>query len=489
MTYRITILPQEKTIEAPAGSNLLTVLRDAGHAPDAPCGGMGTCGKCTVFIDGQPLRACTVPVDRDMTITLSDRAEAQILTAGIAVAAPVAAGGHRIAVDIGTTTVVAVLLAPDGRELAVESARNPQAPYGADVVSRIRAAMDGSMEALTAVIRTCLNEMTQNLCARAGISPEAATLVSVVGNPAMQQLFLGISLENLAHPPFSPVLTQAEAVDAGTYLPGLKNAKLIIVPDISGFVGADTLGCMLALELDRREEMTLLVDIGTNGEMVLGNRNRRISCSTAAGPALEGANIQCGMGAQAGAIDHVWIENGKLAYRVICGGEAEGICGSGIIDTAAAALELGLLNSRGKILNKAQRIVLTDRVFLTQEDIRQVQLAKGAIAAGIQLLAQRMDISLEDIHRVFLAGAFGTYMDPASACRMGLLPPALSGRIEAVGNAALSGAKLLTADSDTMDRCQRLAEQTQDLNLSQTPEFPHTFAKCMRFDAGPGGTI
>ena len=315
MTYRITILPQEKTIEAPAGSNLLTVLRDAGYAPDAPCGGMGTCGKCTVFIDGQPLRACTVPVDRDMTITLSDRAEAQILTAGIAVAAPVAAGGHRIAVDIGTTTVVAVLLAPDGRELAVESARNPQAPYGADVVSRIRAAMDGSMEALTAVIRTCLNEMTQNLCARAGISPDAVTLVSMVGNPAMQQFFLGVSPENLVHPPFSPVLTRAKAVDAGTYLPGLKNAKLIIVPDISGFVGADTLGCMLALELDRREEMTLLVDIGTNGEMVLGNRNRRISCSTAAGPALEGANIQCGMGAQAGAIDHVWITlAGKIPF-------------------------------------------------------------------------------------------------------------------------------------------------------------------------------
>ena len=483
MTFQITLSREKKNITVPAGTNLLAALRDAGFAPDAPCGGMGTCGKCTVWIDGQPERACTVTVDRDMSVALPQSSKLEILTAGVG---PVPAGtgsGCRLAVDIGTTTVAAVLLAPDGQELAVESARNPQAPYGADVVSRIRAAMDGSMEALTAVIRTCLNEMTQNLCARAGISPDAVTLVSMVGNPAMQQFFLGIFPENLAHPPFSPVLTRAETVNAGSYLPGLKNAKLIIVPDISGFVGADTLGCMLALDLDRRKEMTLLVDIGTNGEMVLGNRKRRIACATAAGPALEGANIQCGTRAQAGAIDHVWIENGKLAYRVIGGGEAEGICGSGIIDAAAAALELGLLNSRGRILNETQTIVLSDRVFLTQEDIRQIQLAKGAIAAGIQLLAKHMGISPEDIHRVFLAGAFGTYMDPASACRMGLLPPELSGRIEAVGNAALSGAKLLAMDPGAMDRCQRLAAQTQDLNLSQTPEFPRTFAKCMRFDA------
>jgi hypothetical protein len=198
------------------------------------------------------------------------------------------------------------------------------------------------------------------------------------------------------------------------------------VPDISGFVGADTVACVLATGLDRQEEMTLLVDIGTNGEMVMGNRHRMVACSTAAGPALEGANIRFGMRGMAGAIDHVTRKDGKIVCSVIGGTEPQGICGSGLIDAVAAALELGLINSRGRIQNESRRIPLTEQVFLTQEDIREIQLAKGAIAAGIRLMAKELGITMEQIDRVYLAGAFGSYLDPESACRMGLLPPELA---------------------------------------------------------------
>ena len=482
MTHLITLLPQNISISAPDGSNLLDLLRSSGFAPAAPCGGMGTCGKCTVLINGTPTKACSVTVERDLTVTLPREDEMSVLTAGVGTTTN-SGQGYRLAFDIGTTTVAGILLDPAGQEVAASGVRNPQAAYGADVVSRIRAAENGQQAALTTQIRACLEQMTTDLCRRGSIPPEEVTLVSVVGNPAMQQLFLGVSTENLARPPFAPKLTRLEQQPAREVLPCLPHAVLLTLPDISGFVGADTLGCLLSTAMDTAEEMTLLVDIGTNGEMVLGNRHRLIACSTAAGPALEGAHIHCGMTAAPGAIDRVSIENGAMVCHTIGDVTATGICGSGLISAVAAALELGLLNNRGKILAEDGQISLTAQVFLTQEDIRQVQLAKGAIAAGIMLLADRMGIPLEEISRVYLAGAFGTYLDPKAACRIGLLPVELDGKIETVGNAALAGAALLTQDAHLLRRVQSAADRTEDLNLSNAPDFPRTFAKCMRFDA------
>ena len=207
------------------------------------------------------------------------------------------------------------------------------------------------MEELTAAIRNCMVELTEAVCEKSGIAPENIGVVSVVGNPAMQQLFLGIRPDNLTTVPYAPVLTEASIEPCADRLPCCGNALLLTVPDIGGFVGADTLSCVLATQMYHRKEITLMVDIGTNGELVLGNRDRMIACSTAAGPALEGANIQFGMRACAGAIDHVWLENGLIRCSVIGGGTAKGICGSGLIDAVAAALELGLLNKRGRIQN------------------------------------------------------------------------------------------------------------------------------------------
>lgn len=229
-----------------------------------------------------------------------------------------------------------------------------------------------------------------------------------------------------------------------------------------------------------------MVDIGTNGEMVLAHNRRMTACSTAAGPALEGANIRFGMRGAEGAIDHVWVEDGEIHCSVIGGRKAAGICGSGIIDAIAALLDLKLLNKRGRIQSAVeiddQRIVrLTDTVYLTQEDIRQVQMAKGAIAAGIHLMCAHLDITPADIHHVILAGAFGSYMNPESACRIGLLPKELLGKISAGGNLAGIGSKMLAINKEQLPLTQDLLSRIEFLELADLPAFQKTFAKCMGF--------
>ena len=484
MKHCITVLPAQRNIEAQDGACLMDVLREAGFAPDAPCGGCGRCGKCRVLTDGGAVLACRTAVDRDMVVTISVSAEEPVLKAGGDANAEVLPGGegYLLALDVGTTTVVGYLLTGDtGREVACASARNPQAAFGGDVISRIRHALKGQLEALGASVRGCAEGLTRTLCGSCGISPEEIRTVSLVGNPAMQQLFLGIAPENLARIPFAPVLTEAKTVQGREYVALWENAQLQIVPDISGFVGADTVACILASGMDRREELSLLVDIGTNGEMVMGSRERLVACSAAAGPALEGANIRFGMRAAAGAIDHVRWENRRLRCSVIGDGEPVGICGSGLIDAVAAALEGGMLSRRGKILRQEGVIPLTDRVWLTQEDIRQVQLAKGAIAAGIELMAARLGVERKDIAQVYLAGAFGTCMEPVSACRIGLLPPELAGRIVQLGNGAGSGAKMLARDRGLLLRAGNLAGAVESMELGAQPAFSRSFARNMRF--------
>lgn len=481
MRRYVTLLPEKRCIEAEDGDILLSVLRSAGMVVDAPCGGNGTCGKCKVLVDGKQVLACQTVIHRDMSVVLPDAPAAVAFPQDIAVSAD-GSQGYGLAFDIGTTTVVGYLLSPGGEELARESAVDPQVAFGADVISRIRHALDGQMGPLTDCIRRCADKIARAMCQKCGVFPEQIRTISLVGNPTMQQLFLGILPGNLAQPPFAPVLTRGERVEAAPYFPRFSKAELLVVPNISGFVGADTLACVLATDMDRQEQMTLLVDIGTNGEMVLGNCHGMVACSTAAGPALEGAGIRWGMRAMEGAIDHVrWWED-RFQCSVIGGGEPVGICGSGLIDAAAAALDGGLLDRRGRILDESRTVVLADHILLTQEDIRQLQQAKGAIAAGIELMAEHLHIRLEQIQQVYLAGAFGSFLKPGSACRIGLLPPVLEEKIVAVGNAAGSGAKLLLQDRQALERTERLAKEIGHLDLASAPGFRRCFARCMYFE-------
>lgn len=480
--HNITVSPDNICFTAPDGSNLLSLLRDHNLAPDAPCGGNGKCGKCKVFIDGEEALACHTTINRNMTVTIPQRRELQVLQSGLSTASSVPNGnGFSIAFDIGTTTVVCYLMNGNGTELAVCSMPNPQSSFGADVVSRLRSATGCGFEQQCTLIRQAMTKLIHRVCEDAALRPEEIRIVSVVGNPAMQQIFLGIPVDNLVSIPFTPALKEVRVIPCETILPICPLAELLIVPNISGYVGADTLGCVLSTELYQSEKSVLMVDIGTNGEMVLGSKARMVACSTAAGPALEGAGIQFGMCAASGAIDHIWLEDGNIRYSIIGGGEAVGICGSGLIDAVAVALELGLINKRGRILDESRIIPITEQIFLTQDDIRQVQLAKGAIHAGIQLMMKHLGLQADDISKVQLAGAFGSYLNPASACRIGLLPSELQNRIEAVGNAAGSGAKLLCARRDMLSLTDELVKKIEFLELASLAVFPKTFAKAMEF--------
>ena len=479
----ITLPENNSKLSVPTGTNLLDALKENGIYPDAPCGGNGTCGKCTLLVNGTQVLACRTVVDRDMTIVLP-KSEIRILQKSFCAEQGIdpLQEGPLLAFDIGTTSVVCVLLdGKTGAELAQSSVLNPQVAYGADVITRIQQAVQGKLTQQTQLIRHAMTDLTKKVCDDAGISPQKVGVVSVVGNPAMQQLFLGICPDNLSEVPFAPALTEAKAVSCKGILSICSEAQLLIVPDIAGFIGADTIGCLLATKLYEDDALTLLVDIGTNGEMVLGNRNGMIACATAAGPALEGANIQFGMRAAEGAIDHVWTEDGKILCSVIGDGAAKGICGSGLVDAVAVGLQLGLINKRGKLLTDNHILPLTERIYLTQEDIRQVQLAKGAIYAGIALLAKQLGVEIEAIQKVQLAGAFGSFLNPENACRIGLLPEALLQKIETVGNAALSGAKMLACNKKLLPFTQNLVERTGFLELASLPSFPRIFAKAMLF--------
>ena len=489
--------------EARQGENLLKVLRRANHAPDAPCGGNGKCGKCLVEIEDSKGRrtvlACQTEVWEDMKVHLPKDGEkgTRILLEGHE--APLVmdplAKGKLLAFDIGTTTVVCYLLSPeDGKELSHASMLNPQEPFGADVISRIQCAVKGEREALTKAIREGMESLIKEVCERAGVSPSEIGVVSVVGNPCMQQLFLGMEVNNLAAVPFAHVLKESAHLPAADYLPSLTNALLLVVPDIAGYVGADTLGCVLSSQMEAASGNVLMVDIGTNGEMVLKVKDRMAACSTAAGPALEGARIRFGMRGANGAIDHVSLTEKDLNVHVIGEGKAIGICGSGLIDAVAAMKRAGILNRRGRIQTgenlpdfagrigekDGERIfALTEDVYLTQQDIREVQMAKGAIAAGIELMAEELGIQTEEIDQVLLAGAFGSFLNADSACDIGLLPACLCGRISVIGNAAGSGAKMLACDQKELAYTDRLLERIEFLELASLPGFQMCFAKNM----------
>ena len=488
-TWTVRVLPQNTQIDIKDGTNLLDVLRRHHSAPETPCGGFGTCGKCKVLINGTEQLACQTIVDRDMVVSVQEKpSQENVLESGLptSVSMDPARLGYLLAFDIGTTTVVGYLLDENGKELSSAGMLNPQKTFGADVISRIQSSLSGEKDTITACIREGLNKLTGNIAEKAGVDTQKIGVVAVVGNPCMQQMLLGMSVKNLATVPFAPSITKPMIRCAKEIVPLWRNAVLLTPPDISGYVGADTLGCVLSTKMYANDEITLMVDIGTNGEMVLGNKEHMVACSTAAGPALEGAKIKFGMRGALGAIDHVWLSNGKLQCSVIGNGEAKGICGSGLIDAVACLLKLGIINARGRLETKEERdgervVYLTDRVYITQNDIREVQMAKGAIAAGISLLARERGIQVSQIDAVLLAGAFGNYMDPQSACQIGLLPPELSEKITAVGNAAGTGAKMMACSKKEFDLAGKLAEKIKFIELAALPDFQHEFAKNMRF--------
>lgn len=417
-----------------------------------------------------------------------------------------------MAFDIGTTTVVGYLMdLLTGKQLGVASRMNPQTKYGADVISRITYVGQeaGGLERLQKAIIEAMNRIIEEAVGDAGYVREDVYAVSVVGNSCMHHLFLGLDPKHIALAPYVPVTGSPQDVDARTLGIQINPAgKVYVLPNIAGFVGADTVGVVLATEMDQSSEIRLAIDIGTNGEMVLGTRDRLLACSTAAGPAFEGAQISCGMRGTKGAIDSVQLGE-DITYTTIGDGKPKGICGSGLIDAIAVMLAAGIIDHRGRILSGnqlsgtkaerfASRVVKHEGVtsfllaaaegtahdrplFITQRDVRELQLAKGAIAAGVEILLEKYGIGPEDVAEVILAGAFGNYLDKHSACAIGLIPSCLEDRVKPVGNAAGTGAKVALLSAAEYRRAARITSFVEYEELAAYPKFTEIFSMALYF--------
>ena len=489
-TYTVRFPESGKSVTVKAGTTVLQAEIAAGMVPDAPCGGQGKCGKCRILLDGEEVLACRTQVEKDCEVrpVLEGKKHAQILNDGLFRSVACEAGSLPegteapvlAAVDLGSTTVVAYLM--DGRTgelLSTRSTLNPQRQYGADVVMRCSNVLEHGPEAMSSCIREAIDRLLGEAAEEAGRRKEDIVRIVMAGNACMHHLFLELPVDTLVRAPYVPKVkdtVKTKASGCGIYV--CQNAQLIWLPNIGGFVGADTTACMLAAEFDKREELTLMVDIGTNGEMVLGNREGYTVCSTAAGPAFEGAKITCGMRGSDGAIDHVYLENGEVKFHVIGDGKPAGICGSGLLDAVHCLLQTGWIREDGYMKESWH---FSDEVFLCQKDVRELQLAKAAIAAGVQLLCRKRGCPIEEIRTLLLAGAFGNYLDPDSACGIGLLPEVLRDRIVPVGNAAGAGARLAVLSEREFARAEDMASKAGFLELATEPDFMDVYVDEMSY--------
>ncbi|MFV0528569.1 MAG: ASKHA domain-containing protein [Lachnospiraceae bacterium] len=494
--YRITFVKENKTIEVEENTTLLQAQIMAGLNPNAPCGGAGTCGKCKVNILSGDVtgvhRSCQIKVRADLEVdTASTESGHSLLVKGstrevtlepLELIPPVAASKpwYMVAFDVGTTSVVGYLLdGRTGQQIDTMSMLNPQAQFGADVIMRSNYVLEHEDTKLTEVIRTALNSIIATLTQKQSHTPEDVYQVAFVGNTCMHHLFLGISPQSLVLAPYKPALLGSLTVDASVYGISINTrGKLLVLPVIDGFVGADTVGCLVATDFEHKEKITLMIDIGTNGELVLGNKDKMVSSSTAAGPAFEGAKITCGMRGAAGAIDHVDMKDGKLFFTVIGDCKPIGICGSGLMDAIAMLVREGIVDESGHL---EETYYLTEDVFINQKDVREVQLAKAAIAAGITLMSEYLNIEVEDIEEVLIAGAFGNYMNSDSACDIGLLPEVLRDRIIPIGNAAGEGAKIALLNHNEFLNTDALTEKVNFLELATVPKFQDIFVDQLAF--------
>ncbi len=496
-TVRIRLRPMGAAIEVPRGTPLQDVLFPFGV--EFPCGGKGKCKGCRVrVIEGTlPLNAeqermltpeeraggwrlsCQCSAEHDLALELAQW-EAQILadTTSFTFAPKTGLG---IAIDIGTTTLVAQLLDLGRAEvLAVRTALNPQARFGADIMSRVGYAVtEKGQGKLVEVLRRQIGKMIEELLEAGDRRNSPVADIVIVGNTVMHHLFCDFSVEPLSHYPFEPEHLAGTTLDAGQLGWNISGSPPVrFLPNIGGFVGSDILAGVFATGLHTGDHLNALIDLGTNGEIVIGNSQHMLCASTAAGPAFEGARIYMGMRASTGAVSAVRIQDGHFACHVLGNVAPRGICGSGLVDAAACALELEYILPGGRIAGGDNSLMLCDPVKLSQTDIRELQLAKGAIAAGARLLVRQFNIRESDIGRVHLAGAFGNYIDTASARRIGLLQFAAE-QIHPAGNTALLGAKMaLFTDPAIFDA---LAQRIVHVSLNALPEFQDVYVEEMVF--------
>ncbi|MDA8235536.1 MAG: ASKHA domain-containing protein [Clostridia bacterium] len=544
------VLSTGQEIETEKGNSLAEVLAVNGMKIDLPCGGRGKCGGCKVTvkplagIEQEQVLACSYKVLSDIWVDIPQGLEnpgAQILASGNKTPFLLNSGFVKVydanqhetsvllgdeviakefgdttracyglAVDIGTTTVVGYLMdLLTGEQLAVSSGLNGQRVFGADVISRINAVYtkESNLEQLQKQVIETINNIIAAVIQKVNIATDNIYAVTLAGNTCMHHLALGLNPKGLGQAPFAPVIQHPVEVTADSLGLALNpGARVWVFPVIAGFVGGDTVAAILASDLHQLEDGRVLIDIGTNGELVVKANGRMMACSAAAGPALEGAQVTYGMRAETGAISHIQLMP-ELKIEVIGEGPIKGICGSGLIDLLAELIKAGLINGRGKLCDPQscngpshlkERLVKTDKgvrfivqrpeenegseIFFSQADISQIQLAKGALRAALELLVKKVGLNGAEVEEVLLAGAFGNFMNVQQAVVIGLLPEWAEGKVSMMGNGAGEGAKMALLSLEKRVEAEEISQKVEFLELAGTADFQAAFIKGMLFN-------
>lgn len=498
VSIEVTSVGGKKTnLSAPRGADLLDVLRVGGITIAADCGGRGRCGKCKVRVDNVEKLACLTKVTPGMRVTVisqeddfaiqveyDSKSEEQAAVSG-EIKRPC------IAVDIGTTTVALQLVDADSGKVArTGSFLNGQRQYGADVVSRIQYARDGGLDTLSAIIRRDLSQSLYSLCEEAGIKPAQVEYICIAGNTTMMYLLLGLPCESLGLFPFTPAFDIKEQY---TYVETFGEegfpCPVYLLPWASAYVGGDITAGYLAC-CTGPQETAMLIDMGTNGEMMFWSGDKVWCTSTAAGPAFEGGGITFGTGSIPGAISLINITEDKtITYETIGGAPPVGICGSGVLDAGAGLFKAGYFDETGLMEDDYfdDGVVIAEgedgrKILFTQKDIRELQLAKSAIRAGVEILLDEAGVTIDQLDSVYLAGGFGQKLRLESAVGIGLLPEEIASKARPIGNSSLGGCVKVCSNLSLLQEADALTKRAKEVLLSAHKDFQNLFMQYMAFD-------
>lgn len=529
-SFKITFKPSCITVDTRSGETVHEAAARGGVRIARPCGGSGVCGKCRVragscvgpptatekrvlgkdSLDEGIRLACMARISEEGEILVLDEVDNK----GSKILSEISeeqlswepdSKGYGAAFDIGTTTVVAYLLDLERHRLIDSiSFLNPQITYGEDVISRIScSSSEGGLLRLQKVMVDEMNKRLEEMASRNDIELHEVCQITIVGNAVMEHLLAGISPESIGVSPYKPEFLSLPPREAASL--GLRihpRGQIKFLPNVAGYVGADIVSGVSVTGIADSPAVRLFVDTGTNNEIVLGSSEAIYCCATAAGPAFEGARIGSGMMAAPGAIEKVYRDEDRLVVKTIEDAPARGICGSGLVDAVAVLLEDGIVDRKGRMVYPEEcedpwirermdrgpdgilRILLAEGekpVYITQKDIREVQLALGAVKVGIEVLLERAGLTLDEIDEVLLAGAFGNYIDPKSAVRVGLLPPVPLEKICGVRNAAGRGAVAALASARFWETAHSVARKMHYIELSTLEDFQKRFMKAMFF--------
>lgn len=485
-----------ETISYEVGNSLMQIFQGQNISISAPCGGNGTCGKCRVKIKNIGfVNSCLYYPDTDIEVSLPNEIEEKVLTNQnqYIVRIPVKPNalameqGYPIslAMDIGTTSIVFYWISLiTGGILRTRGISNPQAKFGADVISRIQfCSSQAGLDQMQKELVDAINKEIEIFTTTEGVAIENIVKLSVSANTTMLHLLAGIDPTPIALAPFVPNFTEEKRIPASELnIQANPNAIVHLMPSISAYVGADIVSGLASLNPPKEVKTYLFIDIGTNGEMAIVTPEKIYACTTAAGPAFEGANISCGMGAFDGAIS---VFTGD-EYQTIANEKPIGVCGSGLLDIVAYLLNTNVILSDGElkedfVLAAENESGTGEKVVITPQDIREIQLAKSAIITGVKIILQTANVSVEDLDAVYIAGGLGNYMNPESAVTVGLLPEAVLGKIVMLGNTSGTGAVLHALSDDFTTYTNSILEKTEHIELADHPEFEMEFAMNMFF--------